>query len=376
MKQIQMVDLKSQYEEIKEEVDRATLEVLGSTAYINGPEVKSFESELAAYLGVKHVIPCANGTDALQIALMSLDLKEGDEVITSDFTFAATVEVVGLLKLKHILVDVEPDTFNISIAAIKAAITPNTKVIIPVHLFGQAANMNELLAIGKENNIHIIEDNAQAIGGSYTLSNGETKMNGSMGILGTTSFFPSKNLGCYGDGGAIFTSNDNLAEKIRSIVNHGMGKRYYYDRLGVNSRLDSIQAAILRIKLRKLDSYIAKRQVAAQYYNEFFSLIEGVETPALNADSDHVFHQYTLKIEGVDQFKMQDYLNEKGVPAMIYYPLPLHSQEAYDAERYDDKDFEITNELCKCVISLPMHTELDNEQLNYICENVKAYLEQ
>lgn len=376
MRQIQMVDLKTQYEHIKDEVDRATQEVIASSAYINGPEVKAFQAELEEYLGVKHVIPCANGTDALQIALMALNLQPGDEVITSDFTFAATVEVVGLLRLKHVLVDVDPDTFNISVEAIKAAITPKTKAIIPVHLFGQAANMEEILEIGREHNIHIVEDNAQAIGGSYTFSNGETKKNGTMGIIGTTSFFPSKNLGCYGDGGALFTNDDDIAAIIRSIVNHGMGKRYYYDRLGVNSRLDSIQAAVLRIKLRKLDHYIKRRQEAAQYYNEFFSQLEGVTTPALNPNSDHVFHQYTLKIEGLDQFAMQEYLNEKGIPAMIYYPMPLHTQEAYDADRYNDEDFPVTNELCKCVISLPMHTELDTEQLNYICTNVKAFLDQ
>lgn len=375
MKQIQMVDLKTQYEGIKAEVDRAVQEVLASTAYINGPEVKAFQSELEAYLGVKHVIPCANGTDALQVALMALDLQPGDEVITSDFTFAATVEVVGLLRLKHVLVDVDPDTFNISVDAIRDAITPKTKVIIPVHLFGQAANMEEIMEIGQEHNIHIVEDNAQAIGGSYTFSNGETKKNGTMGIIGTTSFFPSKNLGCYGDGGALCTNDDEIATKIRSIVNHGMGQRYYYDRLGVNSRLDSIQAAVLRIKLKKLDEYISKRQAAAQFYNEFFSQIEFVTTPALNPNSDHVFHQYTLKIEGLDQFALQNYLNEQGIPAMIYYPVPLHSQDAYEAYRYDDNDFPVTNELCKCVISLPMHTELDKEQLNYICTHIKNYLD-
>lgn len=376
MRQIQMVDLKSQYENIKEEIDRAVLDVIASSAYINGPEVKAFQSELEQYLDVKHVIPCANGTDALQIALMSLGLEPGDEVITSDFTFAATVEVVGLLQLKHVLVDVDPDTFNISLDAIKAAITPKTKAIIPVHLFGQAANMEEILALAEEHGIHVVEDNAQAIGGSYTFSNGETKKNGTMGIIGTTSFFPSKNLGCYGDGGALFTNDDELAAVIRSIVNHGMGQRYYYDRLGVNSRLDSIQAAILRIKLRKLDEYIANRQKAAQYYNEFFSQIDGVTTPALNPNSDHVFHQYTLKIEDVDQFEMQNFLKEKGVPAMIYYPKALHTQEAYEAHRYNDADFPVTNELIETVISLPMHTELDDEQLAYICDSVKSYLEQ
>ncbi|UKN03329.1 DegT/DnrJ/EryC1/StrS family aminotransferase [Paracrocinitomix mangrovi] len=376
MKQIQMVDLKTQYEEIKSEVDRAVIDVIASSAFVNGPDVKAFQSELESYLDVKHVIPCANGTDALQIALMALDLKPGDEVITSDFTFAATVEVVGLLQLKHVLVDVDPDTFNISLEAIEAAITPKTRVIIPVHLFGQAANMEEILALANKHNIHVVEDNAQAIGGSYTFSNGVTKKNGTMGVIGTTSFFPSKNLGCYGDGGAIFTNNDEIAVKIRSIVNHGMGERYHYERLGVNSRLDSIQAAVLRIKLRKLDEYIAKRQAAAQHYNEFFSQIDGVTTPALNPKADHVFHQYTLKIEGLDQFKLQNYLNEQGIPAMIYYPIPLHSQEAYEADRYNDEDFAVTNSLCKQVISLPMHTELDKEQLDYICDHLKKYLSQ
>ncbi|MEX1000565.1 MAG: DegT/DnrJ/EryC1/StrS family aminotransferase [Crocinitomicaceae bacterium] len=374
MKQIQMVDLKSQYEKIKTEVDHATQEVIASAAFINGPEVKAFQTELEDYLGVKHVIPCANGTDALQIALMALGLEAGDEVITSDFTFAATVEVVALLNLKHVLVDVDPDTFTISLDAIKAAITPKTKAIIPVHLFGQCANMDEILELAAAHNIYVVEDTAQAIGAEYTLKNGLKVQAGTMGQIGTTSFFPSKNLGCYGDGGALFTNDDRLAEIIRSIVNHGMAKRYYYDRIGVNSRLDSIQAAVLRIKLRHLDDYIIARQRAAHFYNTFFSEIEGVETPALNPNSTHVFHQYTLKIEGVDQFEMQQYLNEKGVPAMIYYPVPLHSQEAYDANRYRDEDFPVTNELCSSVISLPMHTELDEEQLQYICENVKSYL--
>ena len=376
MKQIQMVDLKSQYEKIKSEVDQATINVYESTAFINGPEVKAFQSELEQYLDVKHVIPCANGTDALQIALMALDLQPGDEVITSDFTFAATVEVVGLLHLKHVLVDVDPDTFNISPSAIEEAITPRTKAIIPVHLFGQAADMEAILAIGKEHNIPIIEDNAQAIGGSYTFKNGRSQKNGTMGAIGTTSFFPSKNLGCYGDGGALFTNDDELAAKIRSIANHGMGKRYYYDRLGVNSRLDSVQAAILRIKLRKLNEYVAARQAVAQFYNEALSELKGVETPALNPNSDHVFHQYTLKIEGLDQFQMQEYLNQQGIPAMIYYPMPLHTQEAYDAHRYDHEDFPVTNALCESVISLPMHTELDEEQLDYICSHVKTYITQ
>jgi dTDP-4-amino-4,6-dideoxygalactose transaminase len=375
MKQIQMVDLVSQYENIKEEVNKATQEVMGSAAFVNGPEVKAFQSELESYLGVKHVIPCANGTDALQIALMSLGLEEGDEVITSDFTFAATVEVVGLLKLKHVLVDVDPDTFSISPDAIKAAITSKTKAIIPVHLFGQCAQMDEIIAIANEHGIHVIEDNAQAIGADYTSADGTTKKAGTIGIIGTTSFFPSKNLGCYGDGGALFTNDEELAAIIRSIVNHGMGKRYYYDRIGVNSRLDSVQAAVLRIKLRKLDDYIKSRQAAAHHYNEMLSSNQRVSTPALNPQSTHVFHQYTLKIDGIDQFHMQEFMKSKGIPAMIYYPMPLHTQEAYEAHRYNDNDFEITNALCKCVISLPMHTELDNEQLTYITDALLEYLE-
>ena len=370
-----MVDLVSQYENIKEEVNKATQEVMASAAFINGSEVKAFQSELESYLNVKHVIPCANGTDALQIALMSLGLEEGDEVITSDFTFAATVEVVGLLKLKHVLVDVDPDTFSISPDAIKAAITPKTKAIIPVHLFGQCAQMDEIISIANEHGIHVIEDNAQAIGADYTSADGTTKKAGTIGTIGTTSFFPSKNLGCYGDGGALFTNDDELAVIIRSIVNHGMGKRYYYDRIGVNSRLDSIQAAVLRIKLNKLDDYIKSRQAAAHHYNEKLSPNQRVSTPALNPQSTHVFHQYTLKIDGIDQFHMQEFMKSKGIPAMIYYPMPLHTQEAYEAHRYNENDFEVTNALCKSVISLPMHTELDKEQLTYITDTVLEYLE-
>ncbi len=376
MKKIQMVDLLSQYEKIKSEVDKATLDVISSSAYINGPEVKSFQKELEEYLDVKHVIPCANGTDALQVALMALDLQPGDEVITSDFTFAATVEVIGLLKLTPVLVDVEKDTFNISMDAIRNAITPKTKAIIPVHLFGQCANMDEIMEIAKEHNLAVVEDTAQAIGSKYTNKNGETKSAGTIGDIGTTSFFPSKNLGCFGDGGAIFTNDDKLAEIIRSVVNHGMGERYYYERYGVNSRLDSIQAAVLRIKLRQLDNYISSRQKAAKYYSEFFSHFDFIETPKISKNSTHVFHQYTLKFDELNQFEIQKYLNEKGVPAMIYYPVPLHSQKAYDADKYNDADFPITNQLCKTVLSLPMHTELDDEQLAYICESVKSYFEQ
>lgn len=374
MKEIQMVDLKSQYAKIKADVDSAMQNVLDHSIFINGPEVKSFQADLEKYLGVKHVIPCANGTDALQIALMSLGLQPGDEVITSDFTFAATVEVVGLLNLKHVLVDVDPDTFCISVEAIRKAITPKTKAIIPVHLFGQCANMDEIMKIAEEHDLYVIEDNAQAIGASYTRATGETIKAGGIGHIGTTSFFPSKNLGCYGDGGALFTNDDEIARICRSIVNHGMAKRYYYDRIGVNSRLDSLQAAVLGIKLKKLDSYIAARQQAANYYNTFFSQIDRISTPAVNPQSTHVFHQYTLKIQGIDQFKMQSYLKEQRVPAMIYYPVALHTQEAYGAKDYSDNDFEVTNELCKSVISLPMHTELENDQLQHICQAVEQYL--
>lgn len=374
MKKIQMVDLVTQYEKIKTEVDQATQAVFQSAQFINGSEVKSFQTELEQYLNVKHVIPCANGTDALQIALMALDLQPGDEVITSDFTFAATVEVIGLLKLKPILVDVDRDTFNISIDHIKRVITPKTKAIIPVHLFGQCSNMDEIMAIAKANNIAVIEDTAQAIGAIHTAVDGTKQAAGTIGDIGTTSFFPSKNLGCFGDGGAIFTNDDELAAIMRSIVNHGMGKRYYYDRLGVNSRLDSVQAAVLRIKLRHLDDYIAARQKAAAFYSDFFADIERVETPTIAPYSTHVFHQYTLKIKGLDQFALQSYLQTKDIPAMIYYPMPLHTQKAY-GEDFVDADFPVTNELCECVISLPMHTELTEEQLTYICQSVKTFLD-
>lgn len=369
-----MVDLVSQYEKIKPEIETAINGVMNSAAYINGPEVKAFQSELETYLDVKHVIPCANGTDALQIALMALGLKPGDEVITSDFTFAATVEVVKLLNLTAVLVDVERDTFNISIDSLKAAITPKTKAIIPVHLFGQCSNMDAVMEVAEAHNIFVIEDTAQGIGAKHTSKDGTTKSAGCIGHIGTTSFFPSKNLGCFGDGGAIFTNDDELAIILRSIVNHGMGERYYYDRVGVNSRLDSIQAAVLRIKLKHLDTYIENRQRAAKYYSDFFSQIEGVEVPKISDFSTHVFHQYTLKIDGINQFEAQKFMNKKGIPAMIYYPMPLHTQKAYDADKYNHSDFKVTNGLCKCVLSLPMHTELDTEQLAYITESLKEYL--
>jgi len=367
---IEMVDLKNQYLPIKSEIDNAIQRVIDSTNFINGEEVKLFQQELATYLGVKHVIPCANGTDALQIALMALGLKSGDEIITSDFTFAATVEVVGLLQLKVVLVDVDADTFCIDTEKLKKAITPKTKVIIPVHLFGQCANMEEIMLIALENNIFVIEDTAQAIGATYTFNNGKKFKAGTIGKIGTTSFFPSKNLGCYGDGGALFTNDDNIAEICRSIVNHGMKVRYYYDRIGVNSRLDSIQAAILRVKLPLLDSYAAARNAAASYYDTAFANHPKLKTPFRDKKSSHVFHQYTLVGCGINNFEIQKKLQEKDIPCMIYYPVPLHTQEAYRTTEMKEENFETTNALCKSVFSLPMHTELTEEQLKYITETV------
>lgn len=371
---IQMVDLKGQYAKIKEDIDKAILEVVESTAFIRGPQVHEFQKSLESYLDVKHVIPCANGTDALQIALMALGLKPGDEVITSDFTFAATVEVIGLLQLKPILVDVDPDTFCIDVEKMKAAITSKTKAVVPVHLFGQCANMEAVMEAAKAHNLFVIEDNAQAIGAEYTFDNGETKKAGTIGDIGTTSFFPSKNLGCYGDGGALFTNDDNLAEICNSIVNHGMGERYYYERLGVNSRLDTIQAAILNIKLKELDNYSAERNRAASYYDRAFADIVKIQTPVRNSKSTHVFHQYTLVAQGVNQFELQTFLKENGVPCMIYYPRPLHTQKAYKTFEMKDEDFEVTNALCKSVFSLPMHTELKEQELEYITGKVKEFI--
>lgn len=373
MKKIQMVDLQSQYYKIKNEVDNAVSNVMDSAAFINGPEVKSFQNELESYLDVKHVIPCANGTDALQIALMALDLKEGDEIITADFTFAATVEVIHLLNLNSVLVDVDYDTFTISTEAIKKAITPKTKAIIPVHLFGQCANMEEILKIAEQHNLYVIEDNAQAIGAEFTFSDGSVKKAGTMSTVGTTSFFPSKNLGCYGDGGAIFTNNDELAHRLRGIVNHGMYERYYHDEVGVNSRLDSIQAAILRKKLPHLDNYNEARNRAADYYDEAFAGHEHILTPKRAENSTHVFHQYTLRILNGKRNDLQKFLTEKEIPAMIYYPVALRKQKAYYQES-NDADFVNTDKLLDEVISLPMHTELDEEQLKYIADAVLEFM--
>ncbi len=363
-----MVDLQSQYQKIKGDVDAAIMNVLDSAAFINGPEVKQFETELQEYLNVKHVIPCGNGTDALQIALMSLGLEPGDEVITADFTFAATVEVIDLLKLNSVLVDVDYDTFTIDTEKLKAAITPKTKAIIPVHLFGQCANMDEVMTIAKEHNLYVIEDTAQAIGADY-----KGQKAGTIGHIGCTSFFPSKNLGCYGDGGAIFTNDDDIAHRLRGIVNHGMYKRYYHDEVGVNSRLDSVQAAVLRRKLPLLNDYNAARNKAAAYYTEAFKDIDALLTPTKGEDTTHVFHQYTLRVTNGKRNELQAFLTEKEIPAMIYYPVPLRKQVAYDNGHYNDADFPNTNKLVEEVISLPMHTELDEEQLAYITSAVREF---
>ena len=374
MKKIQMVDLQRQYFRIKNELDNALLNVLESAAFINGPEVNYFQKEMEEYLGVKHVIPCANGTDALQIALMALDLKEGDEVITSDFTFAATVEVIHLLKLKAVLVDVDYDSFTIDTEKIKAAITDKTKAIIPVHLFGQCAHMEEILKIAEEYQLAVIEDNAQAIGAEYTFSNGEKKKSGTMGTIGTTSFFPSKNLGCYGDGGAIFTHDDALAHKMRGIVNHGMYERYYHDEIGVNSRLDSIQAAVLRKKLPLLDGYNEARKKVADAYDEAFARHPQIKTPHRVGNSTHVFHQYTLRILNGKRNELQAFLAAHEIPAMIYYPVALRNQKAY-FQASNPEDFKNTDRLLNEVISLPMHTELDDEQIAYITEKVLEFMD-
>ncbi len=370
-----MVDLKGQYEQIKDTVNASIQEVLDTTAYINGPQVHAFQANLEKYLNCKHVIPCANGTDALQIAMMGLNLKPGDEVITADFTFAATVEVIALLQLTPVLVDVEIDTFNISIEAIRKAITPKTKAIVPVHLFGQTANMEEIMAIAAEHNLYVIEDNAQAIGANYQYSDGSKKKAGVIGHVASTSFFPSKNLGCYGDGGAIFTNDDQLAHTLRGIVNHGMYIRYHHDVVGVNSRLDSIQAAVLNAKLPKLDQYNDARQSAASKYSSALANHKNIVTPMVKGEKDsHVFHQYTLRIVNADRDGLMQHLLDKGIPCAIYYPIPLHAQKAYLDTRYKEEDFPVTNQLVKEVISLPMHTELDDEQIQFITGSILEFL--
>lgn len=374
MKKIQMVDLKGQYEAIKETVNSSIQEVLDTNTYINGPQVQQFQKNLEEYLDVKHVIPCANGTDALQIAMMGLDLKPGDEVITADFTFAATVEVIALLQLTPVLVDVDFVNMNISIDAIKKAITPKTKAIVPVHLFGRAANMEAIMRLAKEFNLYVIEDNAQAIGANCKFSDGKKMKAGTIGHVGSTSFFPSKNLGCYGDGGAIFTNDDALAHKLRGIVNHGMYVRYYHDVVGVNSRLDSIQAAVLNSKLPLLDQYNAARQNAARKYSAAFEGHKNIVAPSICDICDcHVFHQYTLRIIDGDRDGLMQHLLDKAIPCAIYYPIPLHSQKAYLDLRYKEEVFPVTNQLVKEVISLPMHTELDDEQIKFITDSVLEF---
>lgn len=363
MKKIQMVDLQTQYQHIKEDIDRGIQAVINSAAFVKGPAVSEFQSHLEAYTGAKHVITVGNGTDALQIALMGLGLKPGDEVITPTFTFIATAEVAALLGFTPVVVDVDWDTMNISVEAIRKAITPRTKAIVPVHLFGQCADMEPIMAIAREHHLYVVEDACQAIGAQYTFADGTTMQAGTMGDIGCTSFFPSKNLGCYGDGGAIFTNNDELAAQMRAIANHGMVVRYHHDRVGVNSRLDAIQAAVLDAKLPHLDEYIAARQRAAAYYDKALAGNPHVLTPARQAHSTHVYHQYTLRLAGVDRDKVREALAEREIPSMVYYPVPLHLQKAYQDPRYKAGDFPVAERLAGCVLSLPMHTELSDEQL-------------
>jgi dTDP-4-amino-4,6-dideoxygalactose transaminase len=374
MKKISMVDLHGQYVKIKSEIDQAIQRVLDSAVFVKGPEVKEFENELARYLGVKHVIACANGTDALQICLMALGLKPGDEVITPDFTFISTVEVSALLGYRPVIVDVEHDTFNINVDLLKKAITPRTKAIIPVHLFGQCSNMQEILEIADTHGIAVIEDVAQALSADYTFRNGRKVKAGTMGLMACTSFFPSKNLGCFGDGGAIMTNNSELASTLAAITHHGMRKRYYYDLTGVNSRLDNIQAAILRVKLKYLDEYSESRRKAADWYDKALANIPGITIPFCSSFSTHVFHQYTIKLEGIDRVALMKHLESLGIPSMIYYPVPCHLQKAFEWLGHRQGEYPVSEDLCNSVLSLPMHTELDEEQLVYITSGIKGFL--
>ena len=368
-----MVDLKSQYLKIKSEVDKKIAEVIDKTEFVNGSEVKLFKQELAEYLRVKHVIPCANGTDALQIAMMALGLQPGDEVISSDFTFIATVETIALLKLTPVMVDVKPDTYCIDPDCVEKAITPKTKAIIPVHLFGQCCDMDRIMEIAERHNLFVIEDTAQAIGSDFKSDKGWTRKAGTIGQVGCTSFFPSKNLGCYGDGGALFTNDDDLAEKLSSIVNHGMAVRYYHDRIGVNSRLDTIQAAILRVKLLHLDEFNAARQRAADFYDNAFINCPNLITPIRCKKSTHTFHQYTLVLNNTDRKALVEHLNKKEIASAVYYPVPLHNQKAFQDFSYNPNDFPVTVKLCETVLSLPMNTELNNETLKYITDSVLEF---
>ena len=376
MKKINMVDLNGQYRKIRWQVNREMKKVINSSSFINGPIVKDFQNNLQEYLNVRHVIPCANGTDALQIALMALDLKRGDEIITTNFSFASTIEVILLLGLKPVVIDIDPKTFNINPSLIEDKITEKTRAIIPVHLFGQSCKMEEILEIANKNNLQVIEDNAQALGSTYKFSNSQKQMSGTIGDIATTSFFPSKNLGCYGDGGAIFTNSDNLAYKMRGIVNHGMYERYYHDEIGVNSRLDSIQAAILNVKLKYLDKYNKRRQEAASLYNASFDKIDEIEVPFVESDIDsHVYHQYTLKINNGQRDKLADHLQKNNIPFGIYYPLGFHEQKAYKQEFISDNDFPETNKVKDEVISLPMHTELTKKQIKLISNTIISFFE-
>ena len=376
MKPIRMVDLHSQYLRHKAEIDQAMAEVLESTAFIKGKPVTDFARELASYHGVKHCIPCGNGTDALQVAMMALNLQPGDEVITTPFTFIATIEVISLLKLKPVLVDIDPATFNLDPAKLEAAITGKTRAIVPIHLFGQSADMNRILPVARKHDLFVIEDNAQAIGTDYTLSDGSVKRTGTMGEIGCTSFFPSKNLGAYGDGGAMVTDHDDLAEQLRAMVNHGMKQKYHYVEVGVNSRLDTLQAAVLRIKLQHLNAYIEARQSLAASYDEAFGEIPGLQIPVRDPMSTHTFHQYTLRVASGRRDALKAHLQEAGVPAMIYYPMPLHLQDAYAELNYKPGDFPVTEEACREVLSLPMHTEMEEDQRAHIIESVHQFFGQ
>ncbi|MCS3555817.1 MULTISPECIES: DegT/DnrJ/EryC1/StrS aminotransferase family protein [unclassified Sphingobacterium] len=374
MKNIQMVDLKSQYENIKSEIDQGIQEVIDQTAFINGPQVKTFAMSLSNYLDASYVVPCANGTDALQIALMSLDLEPGDEIIVPAFTYVATAEVIGLLKLKPVLTEVDPDNFMITATEIKKVITPKSKAIVPVHLYGQCAPMEEILKLAKELNLYVIEDTAQAIGAVYTFSDGRTAQAGTMGDIGCTSFFPSKNLGCYGDGGAMFTNDATLGKKLQVIANHGQAKKYYHSVIGCNSRLDTIQAAVLNVKLKYLDKYSEARNRVADTYDRAFRDISWIKIPVRVANSTHVFHQYTLQlVNQSDRDQLKIHLQERGVPSMVYYPVSLHLQEAFKTSEFGEGDFPICEDLCTRVLSLPIHTEMDTETLSYIIESVKSF---
>jgi UDP-2-acetamido-2-deoxy-ribo-hexuluronate aminotransferase len=376
MEKIEMVDLYRQYLRHREEINSAIQEVINSTAFIKGPDVQQFQQEMAAHAGAGFCIACGNGTDALQVAMMALDLQPGDEVITTPFTFVATVEVISLLRLKPVLVDVEPGTFNLDPSQLERVLTPRTRAIVPIHLFGQAADMNRITKFAKQNNLFLIEDNAQALGTDFRLPDGSVKKTGTLGDIGCTSFFPSKNLGAYGDGGALFTDDQALASKIGSILNHGMTQRYHYDHVGVNSRLDTLQAAILRVKLKHLDDYNRARQKVAKAYDEAFSGIGGLKIPERNPDSEHIFHQYTLQVTGDRRDALKEHLNRHDVPAMIYYPVPLHLQKAYAGLGYGEGDFPVTETLCRTVLSLPIHTEMDEEQLIHIISTVKHFFNQ